>query len=680
MKILVVDDNKENLYMLESLLRGYGYDVKSAADGVEALKKAEREDFDMIISDILMPRMDGFQLCREIKKNRKLKKIAFVFYTSTYTEPADQQFALSLGADRFIVKPAEPDVFIKILEEVIKSYETKKLKPCKTTIENETIYLKEYNERLIKKLEDKMVDLKTVNRNLKESERKYRELIENANDAVIVFDTDGYISFANPKFCEMTGYSIDEAKKMHFSKLIHPDDLKIVTQYFKKSIAREEIPRNYELRLVSKEGKTIYIDNSANTIEKEGGIIGIMCIMRDITKEKQAQEEKEKIQTQLRQAQKMEALGTLAGGIAHDFNNILTAIFGYVEISLLHLPGSGQIRSNLEEVINAANRAKDLVQQILTFSRVSDQERKPLKLQYIIKEALKLLRSTLPTTIEIRQKIDANCGAVLGDPTQIHQVIMNLCTNAYHAMRDNGGVLEIKLEPVRIDSESAKSNPDLHEGDYLKLSVSDTGRGMDKETTERMFDPFFTTKSIGEGTGLGLSVVHGIVKSHDGAITFSSEPDKGTTFDIYLPQIKNKIAQEIRQNEPVPRGNEYILFVDDEEPIVNIGKHILENLGYKVTAKTDSKEALKAFRKNPDKFDLVITDQTMPNMAGVEFAGKLLQIRPDIPIILMTGFSEMVTPETVKKMGIREYVKKPIVVLDLAKAIRRALNPKSGKK
>ncbi len=288
-KILIVDDIRENLYMLESLLQGYGYEVESAADGVEALDKASHEDFDMIISDILMPRMDGFQLCREVKKNRKLKEIAFVFYTATYTDTSDEEFALRLGAEKFIVKPTEPDDFMEILKEVIRSHEMGTLKAPKAPIKDETVYLKEYNERLVRKLEDKMLILERVNTGLKESEEKYKDLIDNANDAVIFFKRTGYISFVNPKFCEMTGYPIDEARKLHFNRLIHPDDSDLVTEYFRKRLYREEVPRNYELRILDREGKTIYIDNNASIIEKRGRIIGVLTIMRDITERKRAE-------------------------------------------------------------------------------------------------------------------------------------------------------------------------------------------------------------------------------------------------------------------------------------------------------------------------------------------------------------------------------------------------------
>ncbi len=290
MRILIVDDNKENLYMLESLLRGYGHAVESAVDGVEALEKAGRNDFDMIVSDTLMPRMDGFQLCREVKTSGRLRKIAFVFYTATYTDARDEEFALSLGAARFIVKPTEPDELVKILREVIRNHETGRLEKGRTPLEDETVYLKKYNERLVRKLEDKMLDLARLNTDLRESDKKYRDLIDNANDAVIVFERTGHIGFVNPKFCEMTGYSIDEAKKLHLNQLIHPDDRDICAEYFRKRLARQEVSRNQELRLLTREGETIYIDNNAGTIEEEGLITGILTIMRDITERKRAEE------------------------------------------------------------------------------------------------------------------------------------------------------------------------------------------------------------------------------------------------------------------------------------------------------------------------------------------------------------------------------------------------------
>lgn len=294
MKILIVDDDKENLYMLETLLRGQGYEVESAADGMEALKKTSQAGFDMIISDILMPRMDGFQLCREVKTNEKLKNITFVFYTATYIDPKDEEFALSLGAEKFIVKPAEPDVFMEVLREVIRNYKTETLVVPKPPVEEETVYLKTYNERLVRKLEDKMLQLQSINKALGESERKYRELIDNANDAVIVVDATGHLSFANPKFCRMTGYSIEEVKKLHFSKLVHPEDLALVTENFSKRLDREDAPVNYESRALTKAGETIYVDYNFSSIRREGEIVGVLGIVRDVTERKQLQNASER--------------------------------------------------------------------------------------------------------------------------------------------------------------------------------------------------------------------------------------------------------------------------------------------------------------------------------------------------------------------------------------------------
>jgi len=300
-KILIADDSKENIYMLESLLQGYGYEVEPASDGLEALEKISKGDFDMIISDVLMPRMDGFQLCREIKKDQRLKKIPFIFYSATYTDPNDKEFALSLGAERYIVKPTEPNVFIEIIKDVIKNREIEAQAPVMPPVEDETVYLKLYNERLIKKLEDKMLELEEVNRVLKESEKKYRNLLDNANDAVVVLNDSGYINYVNPKFCEMSGYSVDEAKKLHFSKLVHPDDLDMVTEYFRKTLLDEDVPQNYEFRGQAKSGETVYLDNNVSTLH-EDGVTSLLAIARDITERKRTEAKLEQSLDKLQKA------------------------------------------------------------------------------------------------------------------------------------------------------------------------------------------------------------------------------------------------------------------------------------------------------------------------------------------------------------------------------------------
>ncbi len=398
----------------------------------------------------------------------------------------------------------------------------------------------------------------------------------------------------------------------------------------------------------------------------------------DITSHKKAEKEKMELELQLGQKQKMEAIGTLAGGIAHDFNNILAAVQGYVELSLDDLPADSSVRDNLGQILSCSNRATKLVKQILTFSRKDEQERKkePIQISSIIKEVLGMLRSSLPATIKICRKIHAESSKVLADPTQIHQVLVNLCTNASHAMRQTGGLLEVGLTDVTLESETRIGDELLGQGSYVKLNISDTGCGMEKEVLERIFEPFFTTKKVNEGTGLGLPVVHGIVKSHDGAIAVSSTPGEGTSFEIFLPRIESGEVHEAQPPEPTDNKKEVILLVDDEEMMVDVTGQILERLGFAVVAKTSSIDALEAFQEKPDEFDLVITDQVMPNVTGTDLAGKLISIRPDIPVILCSGFPENIHPEELKEIGIKEFIAKPISRQEIAAVIQKVLDRK----
>ena len=396
----------------------------------------------------------------------------------------------------------------------------------------------------------------------------------------------------------------------------------------------------------------------------------------DVTKRKKAENEKMELELQLSQKQKMEAVGTLAGGIAHDFNNILAAMQGYLELSLDDLPGDSPVRNNLEQIMSCSNRATKLVKQILTFSRKDQekQEKEPVQISSIVKEVLEMLRSSLPTTIKICRKIHADKSIVLADPTQIHQVLVNLCTNASHAMRQDGGLLEVSLTDADFESETRIGDEYLSRGFYVKLSVSDSGCGMEKDVLERIFEPFFTTKKVNEGTGLGLSVVHGIIKSHGGAVTVSSEPGKGTTFDIFLPKIEDGAIEKPQLSESASRDKQVILLVDDEAMMVDVTGKILERLGFSVVAKTSSLDALETFQEKPDEFDLVITDQVMPNMTGTQLARKLISIRPDIPVILCSGFPENVDLEEVERIGIKKFIMKPIGRDTIAKIVRAVLD------
>jgi signal transduction histidine kinase/ActR/RegA family two-component response regulator len=420
--------------------------------------------------------------------------------------------------------------------------------------------------------------------------------------------------------------------------------------------------------------------NTANALES----LDYHQLLRDqnLLLEKKVEERSKALarsEKQLQQVMKLQAIGTLAGGIAHDFNNILFPIVGYTELTMDDIPEGNPSRNNLEEVLKAANRAKKLVQQILTFSRQNDQEFKPLKVQCLIKEALNLLRATIPSSIEIHTSIDQDCGLVKGDPTQIHQVIMNLGTNAYHALQETGGKLEVILKETYLSYEQSQQMVGMKVGRHLDLTVKDNGHGMSPQVLERIFEPYYTTKEQGKGTGLGLSVIHGIIKNHGGDISVYSQAGVGSIFRVYLPVIDD-IDMEIEAPETVSEsnGNEHILLIDDEESILDIERRILERLGYSVTPITDSEAALKEFKARPDAFDLVITDMTMPKITGDRLAQSLMAINPHIPVILCTGFNEDISEEKALSMGIDKFVMKPIVKNELAYTIRTVLdNPKS---
>ena len=387
--------------------------------------------------------------------------------------------------------------------------------------------------------------------------------------------------------------------------------------------------------------------------------------------------DRKQVEAQFLQAQKMEAIGQLAGGIAHDFNNILAAILGNVELARISPPDDPGLPENLNAIYAASRRAADLVKQILAFSRRQEQARHPIELHVVVREVVKLLRSTLSAAIEFQTNV-TRTRTVLADASQIHQVVMNLCTNAAHAMKDRPGVLQVELTEVVVDAEFAQTRPDLRPGPYVSLRVADSGRGMDRATLDRIFEPFFTTKAPGEGTGLGLSVVHGIVKNHDGGITVESEPGVGTTFHLYFPVFEASVAELTPDAPPVPVGHgEHILFVDDEDQLARLGETMLKRLGYRVTAVINVLEAISLFRAQPDAFDLVITDLNMPVMNGTSFARQLLATRPKLKIILTTGYSATLTPEMVREMGFRELLPKPAEFHVLAETVQRVVAERS---
>ena len=496
---------------------------------------------------------------------------------------------------------------------------------------------------------------------LRASEQKFRSYIDNAPDGIFVLNRQADFIEVNAATCQMIGYSEVDLLDKNLLTLTplesRREAIALFNRLFREGGAaggltvktRQEVRRYWDFNGIK------LADNR---------FIGFA---KDITEE-------HKLEVRLRQAQKMESIGTLAGGIAHDFNNILSSILGYTELTLAMLPETDeQVRHYVSAVHKAGKRARDLVAQILTFSRQSEQIYAPVQVHLIVKEALKLLRSSLPSTIEIRQHI-SDAGRALADPTQIHQVMMNLCTNAFHAMQEKGGIMEVTLTSFQVDPVEAAESPDLMPGEYLRLTVADTGCGMNPGIVDRIFDPYYTTKEKDKGTGLGLAVVHGIVKSHNGAVTVESEEGKGSVFNVYFPATGADEHQQAHTAERLPMGGEHILLVDDEKEIVDIDQQMLERLGYRVTPQVNSLEALQLFQERPDAFDMIITDLTMPNLTGDRLAREILKVRPNIPVVLCTGFSEMMDADKARQMGIQKFLMKPVSMMEFAWAIREVLD------
>jgi len=506
--------------------------------------------------------------------------------------------------------------------------------------------------------------------NLSDKKVLLENILNNIPHYVFWKDRNSVFLGCNLNFARVAGVDGPEGiiGKTDFDLAWEKEEAEFYRQCDREVMESGEPLLNIEEPQLQADGKqAVLLTSKVPLRNSHGEVVGILGIYTDITDQK-------KLEQQLRQSQKIEAVGTLAGGIAHDFNNILTAVIGYTEFTINDLPKESQGRSALGEVLKAAHRAKDLTRQILMFGQKMDHERSPMVVGPVIREALQLLRATLPATITISEEIDNDLGMVMADPTQIHQVVLNLGTNAHHAMQENGGVLKVKVDGLFVDEELAESNPSLRKGAYIRLTVSDTGHGMGADVMEHIFEPYFTTKRIGEGSGLGLAVVHGIIRGHGGAVSVSSSESEGTTFTVYLPMLESVGDKRFEYNVALPEGNERILFVDDEETLASLGKKTLESLGYTVTSTTSSKAALELFRENPYAFDLVFTDQTMPALTGLNLSKELLKIRPEMPIVLCTGFSEKTSAEVVRNAGIREYVMKPLSKRDFALTLRKALD------
>lgn len=689
-KIFVVDNHPMILKLMANLLEKGGYDVMTAGDGLSALDILKTFTPDVIFIDLVMPNISGEKLCKIIRGMPQFKETYIVILSAIAVE--EEINFTAYGADACIAKGP----FKKIAEHV-SFFLDERFKGDKQ---------KDYSKEIIG-----YNDLfeREVTKELLSSKRHFEAILDDISEGILELTEEGRVIYANPTAVKFFGVPEEKLLSVLFSSFFGEKDKervgKTIAGIGKNSIIiGEENPAALNNKLVTLNFLPVKDDairsiiviilDVTERLKAEKELSSYRKHLEELVKERTAKllertkelqeqiaernvavQERQKLQIQLQQTQKMEAVGTLAGGIAHDFNNILSAILGYAELSQTQIPQESKPHEYLSKIIKSVERAADLVKQILTFSRQAEQERKPMQLQPIVKESLKLLRGSLPSTIEIKNNIDPACRPILASFSQIHQVIMNLCTNAYHAMRKNGGVLSVTLAEVDLPEELSEQQPELRPGRYAKLVVADTGSGIEKNIQERIFEPYFTTKKHGEGTGLGLATVHGIVMSHEGTITVTSEPGKGASFELYFPTLEKHVvmAQDVKvEISPVPMSAR-VLFVDDEEMIVELAESVLERMNCDVVALSNGIEAFAAFEKDPHGFDIVITDQTMPGLTGIELAQKILALRSDMPIILATGFSEMVNEKKAKEIGIREFIMKPLAIRDLSQAVWKVL-------
>lgn len=656
--ILTIDDEIIIRESFRYLLEDYHYKVLDAPEGKTGLAIFRREKPDLVLVDLRMAEMDGLDVLAEIKATSPETPVIIVSGTGVI---ADVVEALRLGAWDYLLKPIEDmSVLIHAVE--------KSLERARLISENQKY--QEHLEVLVtsrtQQLDTANRDLKAVNIRLGKSEEKYRLLFETMVHGFAICEPvhpgseigDYWFCEVNPAFELLTGIPADKAGRMTVSEVFPGAGEKWFSPKGEKAMAAEPARFEYHAKGIGK-----YFDILAYRLRPDQMVL----VIGDIT-------DRKALEMQLIQAQKMEAIGSLAGGVAHDFNNILGAIMGYAELALFEVGRQGAAKKKLQQMLSSCHRAKDLVNQILSFSRQSTPEKRPVKAHFVIKEAMKLLRAALPTTIDIQFNVETESATIMADPTQLHQIVMNLCTNAHHAMGEKGGVLSVDLVPVIIEDDITVSAVHLPPGDYLKLTVADTGEGIDPVVVEKIFDPYFTTKKKGEGTGLGLAVVRGIVEKHGGAVKVETNPGTGTVFDVYFPMAPTQMEEEKEEFSLLQYGTERLLFVDDEEILVEIGKDLLERLGYTVTVSISAEKAFAIFRADPDGFDLVITDMTMPGMTGDVLAGKMQDIRPGLPVIVCTGYSESLDGRNPKDFGFKGVIMKPLAIEKLAAAIRKALD------
>ncbi len=684
--LLIADDNEQNRYLLQALLTGHGYNVILAADGAEALGKALENPPDMIIADILMPGMDGYSLCREWKSNDRLKELPFVFYTATYTDPKDEEFALSLGAECFMVKPQEPDAFLQTIGNVMEQSRKGCFAPARQPVLPETTYFKKYNEALIRKLEDKLEELETANAALegeiavrrqteevlRKSEERHSTILKAALDGFIVMDPDGNLLEVNEAYCRMTGYTEQELLSMRAADLVAFETEDALTGRLRKIMTLGE--HRFESRHRRKDGTIIDVEVGSQYRPGDGG--RFVVFLHDITEKRRSEEAKAKLEEQLRHAQKMESVGRLAGGLAHDFNNMLSVIIGYTEVVMGQLPPDSPLRADLGEAFNAATRSADLTRQLLAFARKQIIAPKVLDLNETVASLVKMLQRLIGESVQLKWHPGTGLWQVRMDPSQIDQILANLSVNARDAIADVG-LITISTENRTVDEYYSAGYTDFAPGDYVLLTVSDNGCGMDKEIQSHVFEPFYTTKEIGKGTGLGLATVYGIVRQNGGFINVYSEPACGTAFYIYIPRHAGVSAQApVQNNVPAPfaRGNETILLVEDEPAFLRLATTMLQHQGYTVLAAGTPGEALRLAGLHGGQIDLLMTDVIMPEMNGRNLAKNLTAANPRLKCLFMSGFSPDVIARQAELQETTHFLQKPFLMKDLVAKVREVMD------
>jgi PAS domain S-box-containing protein len=681
-KILIVDDHVDNRYLAEALLTGNGHQVQAVANGVEALAQLQSREFDLIISDILMPVMDGFELCRKVKMDKKLCQIPFIVYTATYTGPQDEALALKIGADRFLQKPCEPDLFMAVIEEVMAAPKSGDSLPKVDPLQEEEVF-KLYNERLVRKLEQKMVQLENETKALREteealraSEKKYRRLYESMTDGFAYVDMQGNIRESNEAFQQMLGYRGEELARLTYNELTPENWHAYEQEIVQNQILKKGFSEVYEKEYRKKDGSTFPVELRTFLIcndvgEKEG----MWAIIRDLTARREAEKFQQGLEDQLHQAQKMESVGRLAGGVAHDFNNMLSVILSYAEMGLGKTAPGSALHGYFEDILDAAQRSAGITRQLLAFARKQAVVPQVLNLNETVESMLKMLRRLIGEDITLTWLPQPDLWPVKIDPSQIDQLLANLCVNCRDAIIGVGKIT-IETGMVILDATYCASHIGAVPGEYVLLAVSDNGCGMGKETLDKIFEPFFTSKELGEGTGLGLATVYGIVKQNNGSIRVYSEPGKGATFKIYLPRHSQHLAKvEQESSGAIQRGQgESVLVVEDEPVILEMTGIILSDLGYKVLSAGSPKEAVRLAENQTTEIHLLLTDVIMPDMNGKDLADLLLITHPNLKCLFMSGY----TANVIASHGVLDkeinFIQKPFSVRDLSIKVRETLD------